>query len=177
MRAASLSEDAKAWLETTDLSQWANEIGERPSTGLQRFLKRGTKPTDKLWNGLLTPQPSVPVLMMASTCCFNVTAGSPSIPHWLRLPSAAGSSPQYTPPLTLKYLHVHLFLTRQSLHPSLSAPHLPFYDPIWRFIHIKQFLPFVIFSFDFQLNKISHWHTLSILHADFHQSPSSFLKC
>lgn len=26
-------------------------------------------------------QAAVPLLMMASTCCFNVTAGSPSIPH------------------------------------------------------------------------------------------------
>lgn len=43
-------------------------------------------------------QPPVPVLMMASTCCFNVTAGSPSIPHWLWLPSAAGSSPLHPPP-------------------------------------------------------------------------------
>lgn len=26
-------------------------------------------------------QSAMPLLMMASTCCFNVTAGSPSIPH------------------------------------------------------------------------------------------------
>lgn len=38
-------------------------------------------------------QSPMPLLMIASTCCFNVTAGSPSIPHWLWLPSAAGSSP------------------------------------------------------------------------------------
>lgn len=43
-------------------------------------------------------QSAMPLLMMASTCCFNVTAGSPSIPHWLWLPSAAGSSPPHPPP-------------------------------------------------------------------------------
>lgn len=47
-------------------------------------------------------QAAVPLLMMASTCCFNVTAGSPSIPHWLWLPSAAGSSPFRPPPPSLR---------------------------------------------------------------------------
>lgn len=79
--------------------------------------------TRALCSGLLGPkemsacgliQPPVPVLMMASTCCFNVTAGSPSIPHWLRLPSAAGSSPMHTPPSASSdsfiFLHFHLLL-------------------------------------------------------------------
>lgn len=59
-------------------------------------------------------QPPVPVLMMASTCCFNVTAGSPSIPHWLWLPSPAGSSPLHTPPsssaISASFISLHLGL-------------------------------------------------------------------
>lgn len=78
---------------------------------LQLFSGRGTHmhthspsgplgPKEMSVCGLIQPppQPPMPVLMMASTCCFNVTAGSPSIPHWLWLPSAAGSSPLYPPP-------------------------------------------------------------------------------
>lgn len=52
-------------------------------------------------------QPPVPGLMMASTCCFNVTAGSPSIPHWLWLPSAAGSSPLHPSPSLSRHLSLH----------------------------------------------------------------------
>lgn len=53
-------------------------------------------------------------LMMASTCCFNVTAGSPSIPHWLWLPSAAGSG---RPPLFIQPLPTRA--SASSLHSRL----------------------------------------------------------
>lgn len=96
-------------------------------------------------------QPPVPVLMMASTCCFNVTAGSPSIPHWLWLPSAAGSSPLYPPPSISSAisLHFHLIflINIPSIHlcvtffllPSCSTkscialPLLPFFCPSFLF--------------------------------------------
>lgn len=89
-------------------------------TMLQHFLWRNTYThTHTLSSGPLGPkemsvcgliQPPVPVLMMASTCCFNVTAGSPYIPHWLWLPSAAGSSP------LLPSSH-HLLCHLSFLHP------------------------------------------------------------
>lgn len=72
-----------------------------------------TPHTHKLCSGLLGPEemsvcrlihPPVLVLMMASTCCFNVTAGLPSILHWLWLPSAAGSSPLHNPP-SISFIH------------------------------------------------------------------------
>ncbi len=114
-------------------------------------------------------QPPVPVLMMASTCCFNVTAGSPSIPHWLWLPSAAGSSPLHTPPsiyspISASFISLHfhlpfllplistlpplihlsatLLLTR--LFPTAAtSPPLPHFCPSFLFSQILSFLSFL----------------------------------
>lgn len=108
---------------------------------LQLFLRRSTH-IHTLFSGPLGPkemsvcgliQPPVPVLMMASTCCFNVTAGAPSIPHWLWLPSAAGSSPLHTPPsissaISASFIspHFHLLflLPVISILPPPSHPSL-----------------------------------------------------
>lgn len=72
-------------------------------------------------------QCAVPILMMASTCCFNVTAGSPSIPHWLWLPSAGGSAPLYLPPSISSAIsaihicfHFHLMFLISILPPNIN---------------------------------------------------------
>lgn len=102
------------------------------SYGTMVQLTHTHKHTHRLCSGPLGPkemsvcgliQPPVQALMMASTCCFNVTAGSPSILHWLWLPSAAGSSPLHTPPsISASFISPHfhlqflLFNTSSYLH-------------------------------------------------------------
>lgn len=76
-------------------------------------------------------QPPVPVLMMASTCCFNVTAGSPSIPHWLWLSSAAGSSPMHTPPSAFSDSFISPHFHLQLLLPLISTIPLPYPSPCY----------------------------------------------
>lgn len=87
-------------------------------------------------------QSPVPVLMMASTCCFNVTAGSPSIPHWLWLPSTAGSTLcttlQHSSSAASISLHFHLRL----LSPLISTMNLPcpFLHKTFVHNHVLQYL-------------------------------------
>lgn len=108
-------------------------------------------------------QPPVPVLMMASTCCFNVTAGSPSIPHWLWLPSAAGSSPLHTPPsissaipASFICLHFHLLSPTTHLNLTFSHPSLCYTSASFQHLHcsgilflplprLHHFCPFFLF--------------------------------
>lgn len=111
-------------------------------------------------------QPPVPVLMMASTCCFNVTAGSPSIPHWLWLPSAAGSSPLLSS-LHLSFLHLPAL-------PSCLSPTTLLYSTCPRSIsHITSFHPFLeLTAPPFLPSYLSQ--SLSLFLSHFYSAPDSF---
>ena len=113
--------------------------------------------THTLCSGLLGPremsvcgliQPPVPVLMMASTCCFNVTAGSPSIPHWLWLPSAAGSSPRtLLPPSPLpSQLPPSTLTSIYSDHSSQQCPFPVYFSTVSYFHPLPAKPPSLLFS-------------------------------
>lgn len=89
----------------------------------------------------------VPVVMTASTCCFNVTAGSASILHWLWLPSAAGSSPLYPPP---------------AISSAISAsPHLPFLVSYFSYVNITSAHTSLYFFFHALMAQVLHHVTSS----------------
>lgn len=146
---------------------------------LQLFLRRSTHihtpfsgplgPKEMSVCGLI--QPPVPVLMMASTCCFNVTAGAPSIPHWLWLPSAAGSSPLHTPPsissaISASFISPHF-------HLLFLLPLIPISPPP---IHLSATLLPTLLIILQQLHCLAYPPILSIFPPNSSSSSSSFFN-